>query len=71
MGCDDGTVRLFDYHDRHSDNSSCRVDYMKTIPSVGCRVLSIAFHPSENKLFYGCADGTIRCVDDVSTNILH
>ena len=41
------------------------IDYVKTIPSVGCRVLSIAFHPVENKLFYGCIDGTIRCVDEV------
>lgn len=58
VGGDDGAVRLF----RYSGDS---LEYVRTQPSVGCRVASVAFHPLQSKLFIGCADGTIRCVDKV------
>jgi U3 small nucleolar RNA-associated protein 4 len=59
VGCEDGTVRLFDY-------SSGRLEYARTLPTVGVRVLSVAYHPTQPKIFLGCGDGTIRCLDDVN-----
>ena len=59
VGCDDGSVRLFNY-------SSKRLSYRKAIPSSGSRVLSISYHPKLPQLFFGCADGTIRCIEERS-----
>jgi len=58
VGGDDGAVRLFRY-------AAGALEYVRTQPTVGCRVASVAFHPLQPKLFIGCADGTIRCVDKV------
>lgn len=58
VGCEDGTARIFSY-DGHST-----LQYVRSIPSTNSRVLSCAFHPSLPQLFLGCADGTIRCVDE-------
>jgi len=60
VGGEDGVVRLFQY------DESNRLYYFKSFPSSGTRVLSIAYHPIEPRLFIGCSDGTIRCFEDVS-----
>lgn len=57
VGCDDGAIRIFDY-------GSNSIEYFKTFPSVGSRILCSCFHPLKPWLFIGCADGSIRCVDE-------
>ena len=59
VGCDDGSCRLFS-----TENDS--LEYQRTLPASGSRILSVAFHPSKPQLFMGGADGIIRCVDDVT-----
>ena len=59
IGCDDGSCRLFT-----TENDS--LEYLRTVPTSGSRILSVAYHPSKSQLFMGCADGIIRCVDDVT-----
>ena len=58
IGCEDGAARVFSY-----DSGS--LEYVRSLPTTGSRILSIAFHPVSTRLFLGCADGTIRCVDEV------
>jgi WD40 repeat protein len=60
VGGEDGVIRLFQYDDVN------RLFYFKSFPSSGTRVLSLAYHPTEPRLFMGCSDGTIRSFDDVS-----
>lgn len=59
VGCDDGAVRIFT-----TENDS--LEYQRTLPTTGSRILSLAYHPSKSQLFMGCADGTIRCVNDTT-----
>lgn len=58
VGCDDGAARLFTYADGG-------LEYEKTFPTTGSRVLSVCFHPVLWQLLLGCADGSIRCLDQV------
>lgn len=58
VGSEDGAARLFSY-----ENDS--LDYVKSLPTIGVRILSIGFHPSMPRIFMGCSDGTIRCVEEV------
>ena len=46
---------------------SGQLSYLKSLPSSGDRVLSVAYHPAPDlpRLFMGCGDGTIRCIDEV------
>lgn len=60
IGGEDGIVRLFRYYNQ------TRVEYVKSLPTSGARVLSIAYHPTKPELFIGCSDGTIRCLDEES-----
>jgi WD40 repeat protein len=63
-----------DHGSSDSISSGCRsveplssfLEYSKTLPTSGARVLSIAFHPTEPKLFIGCSDSTIRCLEECS-----
>lgn len=57
VGAEDGAAHLFDY-------SNNRLEYIRGLPNVGSRILSIAYHPVKSQLFLGLADGTIRCVDE-------
>ena len=59
VGCEDGAARLYTY-----ENGS--LEYSKSFATTGSRVLSIGFHPKLTQLFYGCADGVIRCIDETS-----
>jgi U3 small nucleolar RNA-associated protein 4 len=59
VGCEDGAARLFSYEDRS-------LEYRKSLPTTGSRVLSVAFHPKQPHVYLGCADGTIRCVEEVN-----
>lgn len=59
VGCEDGAARLFTYE-------GGRLEYLRSLSSTGARVLSLSFHPRLSQLYMGCADGTIRCVDDSS-----
>jgi U3 small nucleolar RNA-associated protein 4 len=64
VGVEDG-ARLFSYEGRS------QLRYVRSLPSTGCRVLSVAFHPTAPRLYLGCADGTIRCLDEASLAALH
>ena len=64
IGCDDGSCRLFS-----TEYNS--LEYQRTLPTSGSRILSIAYHPSKSQLYFGCADGIIRCVDDVTGRSLY
>jgi len=76
IGCEDGTVRLFRYSSALYSSSGATtglqeivknsLEYAKSIPTSGARILSIAYHPTDMKLFIGSSDGTIRCLDEVS-----
>jgi U3 small nucleolar RNA-associated protein 4 len=48
-------VRIFQY--------DTTLEYSRAYPSTNSRVLSICHHPSQARIFLGCADGTIRCHD--------
>jgi WD40 repeat protein len=60
VGCEDGGVRLFNY-----DGGVGALEFMRALPTTGARVLCVAYHPVKERLFIGCDDGTIRCVDEV------
>ena len=59
VGCEDGSAKCFSYED-------ARITYKRTYASVGSRILSISYHPVKTQIYFGCADGTIRCVDEIS-----
>lgn len=56
VGCDDGTVRLFS-----TDN--CGLEYKRSFPSTGSRVLCLAWGPANDVVFAGCLDSMIHCFD--------
>lgn len=60
MGCEDGSVRLYSF------DVGTPLEYQKALPSTGCRVLSVAYHPTEPRIYAGCADGTIRCMHETT-----
>ncbi len=70
IGCEDGCLRLFRY-------DGVGLEYHKALPmstttslsshaKTATRVLSVADHPCEARLFAGCSEGPIRCMDEVS-----
>jgi WD40 repeat protein len=59
VGSEKGFVRLFRYY------SIKGLDYSTSISTSTERILSIVYHPVESKLFAGCNDGSIRCIDEV------
>lgn len=59
VGCEDGSVRLFS-----TDGGG--VEYKRSLPSTGSRVLSLAWGPGNDTIFAGCADSLIHCVDAAS-----
>lgn len=54
LGCEDGAVRLF-----HIDPHGSGIEYERSMPGSDARVLSVAWHPTEDVLFSGTANGTI------------
>lgn len=67
LGCEDGTIRLMLYSSSGALQETLQksLEYSKSLPTAGARVLSIAYHPTEARLFAGSSDGTIRCLDEV------
>lgn len=59
VGCEDGAARQFRY-------DGGVLEYVKSFPTTGSRILCLAYHPALPRLFMGCDDGTIRCVDEVN-----
>ena len=55
--CENSAIKIFAY-----DSGS--LQYEKTLPTAGCRVLSVACHPLTSIVFAGCSDGTIRSFDE-------
>ena len=63
VGGEDGVGRLFRYDDG-------ALEYERSLPTTGARILSICYHPTAGRLFLGCADGTIRCVEEATGRAL-
>lgn len=59
VGCEDGAVRLF-------TTEAGGLEYKKSFPSTGSRVLSIAWGAADGVLFAGNANSLIHCFDVVS-----
>lgn len=55
IGCDDGCVRLY------SITGSDGLTYIKSLPRVSGRVLSVIWSPDANLIYSGSSDGFIRC----------
>jgi U3 small nucleolar RNA-associated protein 4 len=62
LGCEDGTVKLFSF-------ANSQLDYQKSMSATGSRILSVAFHPIDPRVYAGCADGTIRCYNEVTFSL--
>lgn len=56
VGCDDGSVRLF-------STEGGGVEYKRSFPSTGSRVLCLAWGPANDVIFAGCLDSMIHCFD--------
>lgn len=56
VGCEDGTVRLFS-----TENGG--MEYKRSFPSTGSRVLCLAWGPANDVIFAGCLDSMIHCFD--------
>lgn len=54
VGCEDGAVRFF-------STEASRLEYKRSLPSTGSRVLSLALGPDDDMLFAGCANSLIHC----------
>ena len=55
VACDDGVARLFT-----AEPGQPGLGYAKSLPSLGSRVLSVAWHPSGQSLLLGTAAGTLH-----------
>lgn len=56
VGCEDGSVRLF-------STEEGGLEFRKSFPSTGSRVLSLAWAAGKDAIFAGCADSLIHCLD--------
>ena len=56
VGCEDGSIRLF-------STEGGGVEYKRSFPSTGSRVLSLAWGPANDVIFAGCLDSMIHCLD--------
>ncbi|CAM9326903.1 unnamed protein product [Ectocarpus sp. 6 AP-2014] len=56
VGCEDGSVRLF-------STEGGGVEYKRSFPSTGSRVLCLAWGPANDVIFAGCLDSMIHCLD--------
>ena len=55
MACDDGTLRLFSV-----EHGSPRLAYHRSMPRLGGRLLSVAWHPNGQSVVTGTAAGTLH-----------
>lgn len=56
VGCEDGSIRLF-------STEGGGVEYKRSFPSIGSRVLCLAWGPANDVIFAGCLDSMIHCLD--------
>lgn len=56
VGCEDGSIRLF-------STEEGGVEYKRSFPSTGSRVLCLAWGPANDVIFAGCLDSMIHCLD--------
>lgn len=56
VGCEDGSIRLF-------STEGGGVEYKRSFPSTGSRVLCLAWGPTNDVIFAGCLDSMIHCLD--------
>ena len=55
VACDDGTLRLFT-----AEHGATRLVYHKSMPRLGGRLLSVAWHPNGQSVVTGTAVGTLH-----------
>ncbi len=55
LACDDGTLRLFT-----AEHGTPRLMYHKSMPRLGGRLLSVAWHPNGQSVVTGTAVGTLH-----------
>jgi len=60
VGGEDGAVKLFTYETEN------RLEYLKTLPTTGSRILALSYHPSKPLLVVGGEDGVIRGLQEVT-----
>lgn len=53
-----------------SKGSTGILEYARSLPTSGSRVLSVAYHPTEKRLFAGCSDGSVRCMEEDTGRVL-
>ena len=56
VGCEDGSVRLF-------STEGDGIEYKRSFPPTGSRVLSLAWGPENLVIYAGSADSMIHCLD--------
>ncbi|CAN0277610.1 unnamed protein product, partial [Scytosiphon promiscuus] len=56
VGCEDGSVRLF-------STEGGGLEYKRSFPSTGSRIISLAWGPANDVMFAGCLDSMIHCLD--------
>jgi WD40 repeat protein len=55
VACEDGVARIFT-----AEGAAMGLSYAKSLPALGDRVLSVAWHPSGQSLLVGTAAGTMH-----------
>ena len=73
IGCEDGVVRLFRYDSNtlgSNTNSLGSLEYSRSLPTSGSRILCVSYHPVDKRLFAGCSDGTVRCMEEETGRVL-
>lgn len=65
VACDDGVVRIFT-----AEGLSPGLTYARSMPALGSRLLSVAWHPSGKSVLVGTAAGTLHSWDLASSREL-
>ena len=66
----DDSIAWNDAAARQEGSSVGILSYRMSLPTSGSRILSVAYHPVEARIFIGCSDGTIRCMDEVYIKLI-
>lgn len=53
-----------------SKSNSGVLEYSRSMPTSGSRILCLAYHPTEKTIFVGCSDGSVRCMDEDTGRVL-
>ncbi len=65
VACDDGVLRIF-----AAEGLSPGLTYARSMPALGSRLLSVAWHPSGRSVVVGTAAGTMHAWDLASNREL-